>query len=143
MPSRIKRDPGQTEPAEPAEARAWGMALWVPPADVLVTDDDVIVRIELAGTAPGDVRLRASEGELIVAGIRREPRGDPPRRIERMEIAFGPFERAIPLPLPVRPEAAEARLLDGLLEVSMPVAEPRPPASRGHLILTIVVGDTR
>ena len=135
----MRRNVAETSGAGPEES-AWGIALWVPPADVAQTDEDVIVRIELAGAAPGDVRVRATETELVVAGLRREPPGPRPRRIVRMEIAFGPFERVIPLPAPVRPEAATARLADGLLEVILPLADLPQPAPRGGIVVAIMLG---
>jgi HSP20 family protein len=137
----MRRNAAEESGIESGESSAWGIALWVPPADVVRTDEEVIVRVELAGATPGDVRVGASETELIVAGHRREPPGPPVRRIDRMEIAFGPFERAIPLPVPVRPEAATARLADGLLEVVLPLADPPQPrsGSRGAVVVAIVL----
>lgn len=133
------RHPADTSEADPLEGVSWGVALWVPPADVVRTEDEVIVRLELAGTAPGDVRVRATEHELSVAGLRREPPGPRARRIDRMEIAFGPFERTIALPAPVRPEAASARLADGLLEVILPLADPPHSPPRSGILITIVL----
>jgi HSP20 family protein len=123
---------------EQAEPSSWSMAAWTPPTDVIVGDDEVVVRVELAGTRPEDLEVRASPTELVVAGVRREPAGPRPRRIDRMEIAFGPFDRSIPLPAPVLPEMARARLADGLLEVALPLAEPHRPAPRGGMIVIIL-----
>jgi HSP20 family protein len=109
-------------PSDPAVAVTAGRPLWEPPTDVLVTDEAVIVRLELAGTAPGDIKVRAAAGEVIISGLRRDPLGPARRRIDRMEIAFGPFERIVPLPCPVGAERAYARLADGLLEISLPLA---------------------
>lgn len=127
---------------EPPESSLWGVPLWVPPADVLRTQDEVIVRVELAGAAPGDLRLRATDRELSLTGSRREPSGPRPVRIDRMEIAFGPFERTIPLPAPVHPESATARLADGLLEVVLPLADPPTPAPRRDVVVAIVLRES-
>jgi HSP20 family protein len=82
----------------------------------------VVVRVELAGTEPRDIHVRATDSQLIVGGARRDPTGSRPRRIDRMEIAFGPFERIIPLPALVVAENARASLRGGLLEVVLPLA---------------------
>lgn len=99
--------------------------VWCPPTDVLLADGLIVVRLELAGARPSDVRARVDEAELVVWGQRPAPSGPQPRRIDRMEIAFGPFERVVPLPEPVLPEEARATLADGLLEVVLPLAEMR------------------
>jgi HSP20 family protein len=138
MRSRTGRDPGTAQRVEQAEEPSWSTVIWTPPTDVLLSDDAVIVRIELAGTAPADVQVRATSAELMILGYRREPPGPRPRRIDRMEIAFGPFERTIPLPAPVLPESARARLADGLLEVSLPLAEPHRAAPPTEMVLIIL-----
>jgi HSP20 family protein len=125
-----------------AEA-GWAVAVAAgsPSTDVLRTEDAVVVRVELAGARAADVQVRATEGELAVRGVRRPPAGHAPRQIDRMEIAFGPFERVVPLPDRVVPEAARAQLADGLLEVVLPLArpEPEPAPRRQDVLLTVVV----
>ncbi len=137
MPWTSGRSEGAQSHIEQIET-VWPSSAWSPSADVLVTEETVLVRVELAGIAPGDVRVRATRREVMVWGLRREPGGTPrPRRIDRMEICHGPFARTIALPEPVRPEEAEARLADGLLEIVLPLAESSEPAP--DLVLTIVV----
>jgi HSP20 family protein len=46
-----------------------------------------------------------------------------------MEIAYGPFERAVPLPATVVPEAGAATCRDGLLEIVLPKATGAPAAA--------------
>jgi HSP20 family protein len=89
----------------------------------------LIVRLELAGTATESIHIRISDTELIVAGTRRDPLRPGLRRIDRMEIPFGPFERIIPLPAPVVVDESRAHLADGFLEIELPLAEvPMPRA---------------
>ncbi len=125
-----------------AEA-GWAVAVaaWSPPVDVLRTDDGVVVRVELAGARAADVQVRATERALTVWGVRRPPAGLSPRQIDRMEIAFGPFERVISLPERVVPESAQAQIADGLLEVVLPLAQSEPEAlpRRPEVLLTVLV----
>lgn len=123
---------------DPSES-AWASAFWEPPADVVVTDDAVIVRVELAGVAARDIQVQAGETELSVAGLRREWSGPRPRRIDCMEIARGRFQRTIPLPAAVDARDAVGRLAEGLLEVVLPLAEqPEHPAE--GLVLVVIRG---
>jgi HSP20 family protein len=144
-PTRVPDPEGRDARVGLAEA-GWAVAVaaWSPSTDVLRTDDALVVRVELAGAGAADVQVRATGRELAVWGVRRPPAGHVPRGIDRMEIAFGPFERVVPLPARVVPEAARAQLADGLLEVVLPLARPDPdpddPAGRrGDVLLTVLV----
>lgn len=141
-PTRVPYPEGTDARVDLAEA-GWTVAVaaWSPPTDVLRTDDAVVVRVELAGAGAAGVQVRATEGELTVWGVRRPPAGLVPRQIDRMEIAFGPFERVIPLPERVIPESAQAQIADGLLEVVLPLAAPEPEAHprRPEVLLTVLV----
>jgi HSP20 family molecular chaperone IbpA len=44
------------------------------------------------------------------------------RRIQRMEIASGPFQVEIPLATPIDPDRAEAQNRNGLLNIWLPFA---------------------
>lgn len=142
IPRRVPYPEGMDPLVELAES-GWTVAVaaWSPPVDVLRTDDGVVVRVELAGARASDIQVRATEGALTVWGVRRPPAGQIPRQIDRMEIAFGPFERVIPLPDRVIPESAQAQIADGLLEVVLPVADSEPETAprRAEVRLTVLV----
>jgi HSP20 family protein len=141
-PTRVPYPEGVDPRVDLAEA-GWTVAVaaWSPPTDVFRTEEAVVVRVELAGASAAEIQARATEGELTVWGVRRPPAGLVPRQIDRMEIAFGPFERVISLPERVIPESAQARVVDGLLEVVLPLArpEPEPTPRRPEVLLTVLV----
>jgi HSP20 family protein len=119
-----------------------GLAMCGPPADVLRIDDLIVVRLELAGARPEDLRVWAGAGEVVVRGMRRDPLGDRARRIVQMEIPFGPFERTIALPEPVLADEAEARLHLGLLQIELPVARPQHEPLGRSIVAIIVLGES-
>jgi HSP20 family protein len=123
-------------------AEALGLTLGGPAADVLRIDDTIIVRLELAGARAEDLRVWAGAGEVVVRGMRRDPLGDHPRRIDQMEIAFGPFERSITLPEPVLADEAQARLYLGLLQIELPVAHPRHEPVSQSIVALIVLSES-
>jgi len=97
---------------------------WQPALDVFETDSSVVVRVEIAGVRGDDVRVQV-DGELLrVNGIRRVPADPKPKRLHRMEIAFGPFEREIRIALPFDREGVSAHLEDGLLTITLPKRIP-------------------
>ena len=99
-----------------------------PQIDCLRTDDPprLTVVAELAGVDPENVQVLLVGRELVIAGerVRPAPEGG---RYQRMEIDYGPFERAVALPADVDVERAEARYELGFLVVTLPLAQ-RPPA---------------
>lgn len=119
-----------------------GLTLGGPPADVLRIDDAIIVRLELAGARAEDLRVWAGAGEVVVRGMRRDPLGDRARRIDQMEIAFGPFERTITLPEPVLADEARARLHLGLLEIELPVAHRYREPMAQPIVALIVLSES-
>jgi HSP20 family protein len=92
---------------------------WRPGVDIYRTDHGLLLVIEVYGCRPGDLRLTVDRQRVTVAGVR-----EPPVRAARWlrgEIAWGAFEREIPLPEPVDPQGARAEARDGLLLVHCPV----------------------
>ena len=95
--------------------------------DVFETDEAVVVRVELAGVRGEDVKVQV-DGELLkISGVRRVPSEPTARRLHRMEIAFGPFQRDVRISIPFDREGVGAHLEDGLLTVTLP---KRLPARR-------------
>lgn len=119
-----------------------GLSLGGPPADVLRIDDMIVVRLEIAGTRPEDLRVWAGAGEVVVRGVRRDPLGDRSRRIHQMEIPFGLFERTIALPEPVLADEAEARLHLGLLQIELPVAHPENEPLCRSIVAILVLSES-
>ncbi len=97
---------------------------WQPDVDVFETERGVVVRVELAGVAAQDVRVNVDGHVLRVTGVRRPSEGADVRRLHQMEIASGPFERRVRIPIPVDRDRVSAHLADGFLTVAMPRREP-------------------
>jgi HSP20 family protein len=84
----------------------------------------MMVKLDLAGIDPDTVHLEAEERILRISGHRID-QGHREKVYQQMEIAYGPFERRILLPVDVDPAGAEARYEQGFLEIRLPVAEKR------------------
>ena len=80
------------------------------------------VKLELAGIDPDTISLEAEERILRIHGQRID-QGRAGKVYQQMEIAYGPFERRILLPVEVDPTRAEAHYERGFLEILLPVAE--------------------
>ena len=79
-----------------------------------------MVRAELPGVRGEDLRVRIDGDVLHISGVRSVPKEPQVLRLHRMEVAFGPFERAVRLPVAFDSDAVEARLEDGFLRVILP-----------------------
>jgi HSP20 family molecular chaperone IbpA len=75
-----------------------GAPSWEPPADVIETDDEVIVLVALPGVDPEQTDVRIEGGELVVRGHRILPAELRTARIHRLELPQGQFERRLALP---------------------------------------------
>jgi HSP20 family protein len=100
---------------------------WLPDVDVFESTSSVVVRVELAGVRSEDLRVTVDGGTLRVSGVRRVIDRSDVKRLHQMEIATGPFERRVQIPVPIDREAVSANLADGFLTVVLPrrAAGPR------------------
>lgn len=96
---------------------------WQPDVDVIEAEDAVVVRAELAGVRREEVRVSVDGDVLRLSGI-RESTGSSVVRLHQMEIASGPFERRIRVPVEFDRDRVTAHLEDGLLTVTLPRRQP-------------------
>lgn len=98
---------------------------WRPDVDVYETDAEVVVRAEIAGIASRDLRV-AVDGQLLrISGVREGSGGGDVLRLHQVEIASGPFERRVRIPVSFDRERVTAHLADGFLTVTLPKRRPR------------------
>lgn len=100
----------------------------VPSVDVEETDANVIVRAELPGVKKEDLDLEITEDALSIKGETSEEKEKRDAHYYRRERSWGMFQREIPLPAQIKTAEAKATFKDGLLEVTLPKAEPAKPA---------------
>jgi HSP20 family protein len=92
----------------------------VPVTDIFVQDDDLVIKVELAGVDPEDIDIGFAHGVLTVSGSRRTelPAASEVSYYVR-ERYFGEFRRAITLPEGTTPDRITAHFDDGLVEVTV------------------------
>lgn len=96
-----------------------------PAADLYETHQGLVLRVDLAGVKPDSLSLSLAGQDLVIKGRRQPPPPEGIRRFIHLEIGFGAFERSFTLPIPVDPQAVQARFLDGILEVTLPRKAPQ------------------
>jgi HSP20 family protein len=72
--------------------------IWQPAVDVYQTRDGWLVKFDLAGVRPEDIRVRVAGSDLTVHGTRRDWCLEEGCCHFLMEIAYSRFERTVSLP---------------------------------------------
>ncbi len=96
---------------------------WRPPTDVYETDEQVIVRVEVAGMNEKDLAVTLTDRLLVISGMRHDPR--PKVAYHQMEIRYGEFRTEVYVHWAVDENAIAAHYADGFLEVVLPKAQAR------------------
>ncbi len=94
-----------------------------PEVDVLESDKDVRVNVELPGIDEKDVELSFRDGHLMIRGEKKEEHEEKGVDYYRAERAFGEFSRMIPVPMDVDTEKISAEYKKGLLSITIPKTE--------------------
>jgi HSP20 family protein len=103
---------------------------WLPNADILETEDSLVLKVELPGVDPEKLKLSVLSGNLIITGEKRRPEVARGVRFLAAERQYGPFRRAIHLGVPVNTRQATALLHNGLLRLTF----PKVPNRRGEVV---------
>ena len=101
----------------------------MPAVDLYQTDDSVVVKATLPG-------LKADDVDISIVGDRLTLRGEFKQEDEQngatyhlREQRYGTFERSLRLPTDVKTDKAKAEFENGILTVTLPIAEEVKPRS--------------
>ena len=128
MPTHIRKSRSSTGELrrEVLHAVGWQVqvraGVWSPPTDVYETDNEYVVRVEVAGMQEDGFDILVEDKFLTISGNRPDV---PERRAyQQMEIRFGKFETVVGIPGPINLEASRADYKEGFLTVTLPKARP-------------------
>src|SRR5205823_14180317 len=111
----------------PGNGGTGSLRRWIPPMDLVETDDDFVLRADLPGLSEEDVHIELEDNVLTVSGERKSEHEERKEGYYRVERASGQFARSLTLPEGVNPEAVKASFDRGVLEVRVPKPEERKP----------------
>jgi HSP20 family protein len=98
-------------------------SIWRPPTDVFENEQEVIVRVEIAGMREDDFAISLTGDRLTVRGNR--PDIQEKRAYHQMEIFFGEFNVEVNLPAPVLADQVVAEYQVGFLRLVFPKDKPK------------------
>ena len=104
----------------------WTQGL-APAADVLETEADFRVVLDMPGHDPKAIQIQVENDTLTVQAERKQPEGAKGETVHRSERSFGTFARSFSLPTTVDASRVEAKYDNGVLVVVLPKREESKP----------------
>ena len=101
----------------------------MPAIDMYQTKDDLIVKATMPGVKAEDVDITVTGETLTLRGEFKQEDEKEDTSYHIREQRYGSFERSILLPTDVKADKAVADFKDGILTVTMPIAEEVKPKS--------------
>ena len=93
---------------------------WVPNTDVYVTEQLLVIKVELAGMRKEDLELTVEGSRLTITGHRPDGCRAPKCKFLVMEINYGSFQSVIELPPGYDLSLAKAAYQNGFLRIDVP-----------------------
>jgi HSP20 family protein len=96
---------------------------WTPAVDVVRDNGNLVVRADIPGIKPDDVKIEVDDDILTVSGKHEEHKEeqDKDKNYLRRERRYGSFSRSMSLPAGVDPEQITATTKNGVVEVTIPL----------------------
>lgn len=96
---------------------------WTPSVDLVKKEGALVLRADIPGITPDDVKIEVDDDLLTVSGEHREEKEEKKEHYMRRERRCGSFSRSMVLPKGVKADNIEASCKDGVLEVTIPIPE--------------------
>jgi HSP20 family protein len=98
-----------------------------PRIDIYEKDSEVIASCEIPGLqSKEDIRIEIGDNMLTLGGTIKREHEVRDENVHRQERYWGSFRRSVALPAPVIAEESKASYRNGILEITMPKADPQP-----------------
>jgi len=104
------------------------LAVWAPAVEVELRDGNFVITAELPGMNENEVQVEVDNDAVVIQGERRIEHEEKEGDVRRSEIRYGQFYRAIPLPDGADPQQARAEFQNGMLKITVPVAQKKSNA---------------
>lgn len=133
---RIFGDFGFRPFAPMSTERALSEMTWMPEMEVFERGGKFLVRTDLPGLRKEDVKINVQDNILTIEGERKVEEDVERDGFHRTERSYGTFFRSVPLPEGAVQDQIAASFKDGVLEVSIPLQEPKKTSRNIEVKLT-------
>jgi HSP20 family protein len=96
-------------------------------ADMVESDDSIVISADLPGLKPEDVDISITDSTLNIKGEYKTEEEGERGDVHFKERRYGKFRRSFALPTGVDVNATEAEFEDGVLKVTLPKTEEAKP----------------
>lgn len=96
---------------------------WTPAIDVVRDDGHLVVRADLPGIKPDEVKIQVEDDILTITGEHEEREEHKEKEYVRRERQYGSFYRSMILPPGVDAKKVKATTHDGIVEVTIPLPQ--------------------
>ncbi len=107
--------------------RFYGRDGWAPSTDIVETENEVVIFMDLAGLNKDEIKIIRQGDLLQISGVRARRYLAGVKRFHRMEIDYGPFQKIFRVPPTLDLDRIRAEHKDGLLELYLPKKEQKEP----------------
>lgn len=97
------------------------------PVDMYQQDGTLIIKAPMPGIKPEDIDISIVGDTLTIKGESKQEKEIREENVIRRERRFGSFSRSLSLPTPVDTGKADASFENGVLTLTLPVAEEAKP----------------
>jgi HSP20 family protein len=98
-----------------------------PAADIVETEKDIQVKVDLPGHSAKDIQVKLEGDTLTIQSERKSEVEEKGENFLRTERSYGIFSRSFVLPASVDGSKPEARYINGVLAVTLPKVEAARP----------------
>lgn len=105
---------------------------WTPAIDVVRDNGNLVLRANVPGIKPEEIEIKVERDVLTISGEHEETKEETDKPFVRRERRYGAFSRSMPLPQGVDAKTIDAKTIDGVLEVTIPL-----PKEAAHEPVTI------
>ena len=96
-----------------------------PSLDIKEEENSYHISFEVPGIAKEDVEISLKDHELVVKGEKKREAKEDKDGYSWVERSYGSFQRTVRLPEDAKGDQVEARLENGILEITLPKSEQR------------------
>jgi HSP20 family protein len=95
--------------------------VWAPSIDVVRDNGNMVLRADLPGIKPDEVKIEFEDDILTVSGAHEERKEEKDKHFLCRERRYGSFSRTMALPAGVEAKKIKAKTHDGIVEVTIPL----------------------
>ncbi|MEW6043098.1 MAG: Hsp20/alpha crystallin family protein [Thermoproteota archaeon] len=94
--------------------------------DIADEGDKYTIKVEIPGVKKDEIKLNVSDSTLEISAQHKEEEEEKKKNYIRKERSEVSYHRTIPLPEKIVADKAQAKLTDGILNITVPKSVPTP-----------------